>query len=288
MEKYYRFAGIELAVSAPDAWMYRDDQALAPFRVDTVSDPHWFRFSMVEQLPLPESEPVISDGAFLLYREEAWEIRYVGADGGDPANAHMLVRDLGKDHEVRLKRRSYPNGMSAKTVLRALRAEHLTAQGHGFLFHCACIAYRGKAILFTAPSGTGKTTQAELWKKNRQAVIINGDRAAIRLIDGIPMAQGVPYLGSSDYCENQTLSIAAIVYLSQAPKTAARRLRGYEAFSRIWEGISAEYWDRADMERISHTAAQTAARIPVFHMPCTPDEDAVTVLEEALRKQGCI
>lgn len=288
MEKYYRFAGIDLAVSIPDDWMYRDDQALALFRVDSLSDPHWFRFSVAEELPLPESVPVVSDGAFLLYREGGWEIRYVGADGGDPAYAHMRVREFGKEHEVLIKRSAYGGEISAKAVLRALRAEHLAAQSQGFLFHCACIACRGKAILFTAPSGTGKTTQAELWKKHRNAVIINGDRAAIRLIDGIPMAQGVPYLGSSDYCENQTLPIAAIVYLSQAPKTTVRRLRGYEAFSRIWEGISAEYWDRADMERISHVAEQTAAHIPVFHMPCTPDEDAVTVLEEALRKQGCI
>lgn len=288
MEKYYRFAGIDLAVSISDDRMYRNDHALAPFRVDPLSDPHWFRFSVVEALPLPKSAPVISGGAFLLYREGGQDIRYVGADGGDPACAHMCVRESGKDHEVLIKRSAYDGEISAKAVLRALRAEHLAARNHGLLFHCACIACRGKAILFTAPSGTGKSTQAELWKKHRNAAIINGDRAAIRLIDGIPMAQGVPYLGSSDYCENQTLPIAAIVYLSQALETTVRRLQGYEAFSRIWEGISAEYWDRADMERISYVAEQTAAHIPVFHMPCTPDEDAVTVLEEALRKQGCI
>ena len=61
-------------------------------------------------------------------------------------------------------------------------------------------------------------------------------------------------------------------------------LRGYEAFSRIWEGISVNTWDREDMEKATDTVMEVAKRIPVYHMPCTPDEAAVEALEQELRK----
>ena len=45
------------------------------------------------------------------------------------------------------------------------------------LMHGAVIAVGNKAWLFTAPSGTGKSTQAELWERYRNAEQINGDRS---------------------------------------------------------------------------------------------------------------
>ena len=48
MEKYYRFAGVELSVSAPDEIMYEEDRHLAPFRTDCVTKPHRFTFQRVE------------------------------------------------------------------------------------------------------------------------------------------------------------------------------------------------------------------------------------------------
>ena len=56
-------------------------------------------------------------------------------------------------------------------------AEQLPMRG-AFLVHGAAIAYGGKAYLFTAPSGTGKTTHISLWKKylGDDVQIVNGDK----------------------------------------------------------------------------------------------------------------
>jgi hypothetical protein len=175
--------------------------------------------------------------------------------------------------------------LSSRTILNSMALEHLIARNHGFVFHCSYIDWNGEAILFTAPSETGKSTQADLWHQYRGAEIINGDRAAIRLAEGKLLAEGIPFAGSSQYCKNRSLPIKAIVYLGQAPKTTIRKLRGYEAFSKIWEGVSVNTWDREDLERVSAVVQKVASEIPVYHMPCTPDESAVIALEEALRKQ---
>ncbi len=69
------------------------------------------------------------------------------------------------------------------------------------------------AVLFTAPSGTGKSTQAELWRKHRGASIINGDCTLIAEDDGVFTAFGFPFSGTSGIFENRKAPIAAVVYL---------------------------------------------------------------------------
>ena len=284
MEKYYRFAGVELSVTACDTPMYEEDRSLEPFRVDTVSDPHRFTFAFVDTVTPPVGSLAATMDNFVEYRDGDRHQRYIGAINGNLTNAYIRAEHHGKDHRVQLKRSSYQEGLTAKTVLNAIEAEHLIARNHGFVFHCSYIEHNGKAILFTAPSETGKSTQADLWHQYRGAEIINGDRAAIRLADGQLMAEGIPFAGSSKYCKNRSLPIEAIVYLGQAPVTTIRRMRGYESFCRIWEGVSVNTWDKEDVELVSDVVQKVAEQIPVFHMPCTPDESAVIVLEQELRK----
>lgn len=283
MEKYYRFAGVEIAVSAPDEIMYDEDRHLAPFRVNEVTNPHHFTFSRVEQLSSPEGEEVTVQPAFTVYRCAGGTTRYINVTGGDWQSASMRACHCGREHAVEVKQNLYPNGITAKTVLNAIMAEHLVVEEGGVVFHCSYIAKDGKAILFTAPSGTGKSTQAELWRELRGAEIVNGDRAVIRVTDEGVLACGIPFAGSSEYCNNETLPIAAIVYLGQAPQTTIRPLRGYEAFARLWEGCSINLWDKQDVAAVSELVQRVVEEIPLYHLPCTPDESAVQALENALK-----
>jgi hypothetical protein len=59
MRKYYCFAGIALEIDIPDKWMYEDDGILAPFRVDSVTEPFVFRFEMTPELLPPAGDCVV-------------------------------------------------------------------------------------------------------------------------------------------------------------------------------------------------------------------------------------
>ena len=287
MEKYYCFAGVEISVCIPDKWMYENDRQLAPFRVTQVEKPERFIFEPVEALSAPTGRLEVLLPGVRVYREDEGYVRYIGSVENGWEHGYIRVSCGDKEHHVQVRVNDRIPYIGAKTVLNALMGEHLVAEHHGFVFHCSYIDYEGKAILFTAPSGTGKSTQAELWREYRGADIINGDRAAVCRNGGL-FAQGIPFSGSSAYCVNRTLPLTAIVYLSQAPSTGIRKLRGMEAFSRIWEGVSVNAWDRRDVERVSDVVLQVATEIPVYHLACTPDESAVNALEDALRKQGLL
>lgn len=61
------------------------------------------------------------------------------------------------------------------------------------LFHGSCISVDSKAYLFTAKSGTGKSTHTQLWKKRfgERAVFINDDKPLLKI-----SAQGVTVYGT--------------------------------------------------------------------------------------------
>lgn len=284
MEKYYSFAGVELAVCAPEQWIHTEEFSLAPFRVDRVQNPHWFRFTMVDSLTPPVGELLAKMGDLLIYQQDQAEVRYLGASHEDWKNAHMRCFHRGKIHEIELRADAYQSGMSVKTVLNAAQTEHLIVENSGFFFHASFVQIGNRAILFTAPSETGKSTQAELWKLHRGARVCNGDRCAVRCTPEGVFACGVPFMGSSDYCENVALPLAAVVYLAQAPVTTIRRLKGAEAFRRIWEGVSVNVWNRDDVSRMMDLVGQMLEHVPVYYMPCTPDERAVIALEQALKE----
>ena len=285
MEKHYRFGSLELTFDLPEDRMYQNERWLEPFSVPSVVDPHRFRFSMVPELTAPETDCVVSNPDQRIYREGEWEVRDLGGVSKSWREGYLRVASRGREHIAELKESQCIGRIGIHTVLSAIGIEHLMAQAEGLVFHCSFIEFDGRAILFTAPSETGKSTQAELWSRYRGARIINGDRAAIRWDGSQLLAEGLPFCGSSEHCENASLPIGAIVYLAQAPRTSIRRMGGYEAFARIWEGVCVNTWDRSDMERVSDLVQKLATFVPVYYLPCTPDESAVTALEQALESR---
>ncbi len=281
--RYYAFAGVGLAVEIPEQQVDPKERSLAPFRVETVQDPHWFTFQKVETLDPPAGKFLARAPGIQIYGQEGETVRYLGSVETRWQDGYLRASHRGHVHMIQVR---LDGPISTKTVLNALGIEHLVAQAGGFILHCSYIQWRGKAILFTAPSGTGKSTQAELWKVLRSAQIINGDRAAVRVTEQGIRAEGIPFAGSSSYCLNESMPIAAFVYLTQGAKNTLRPLRGYEAFARIWEGVSVNTWSAEDVEQVSAAVEQVSREVPIFHLSCTPEEEAVAILQHALESRN--
>lgn len=280
--RYYRFAGVELCICGSKDRLYADERRLAPFRVEGAEDPHCFTLEVREALDAPVGEQVHSRPDLCVYAPNGARIRYVDTKQGDWQQAVMRCQHRGRTHQVQVRASAISERISARLVLNALDAPRLVAQESGFILHAAYILWKGKAVLFTAPSGTGKTTQAQLWNACRDAQIVNGDRAAVRIVDGKAVACGIPFAGSSQYCENVTAPLAAIVYLEQASHNRIVPLQGFGAFRSVWEGCSLSRWDAGQVRLVSETVQKVLEQVPVYRLECTKDDGAVTALEEVL------
>ena len=84
------------------------------------------------------------------------------------------------------------------------------------LFHGSVVAYGGKAYLFTALSGTGKTTHTRLWLKNiPDCHVLNGDKPLLRVEGERVLACGTPWQGKENYGCNEILPLEAICILER-------------------------------------------------------------------------
>ncbi|MGN0773653.1 MAG: hypothetical protein ACI4MP_07665 [Candidatus Ventricola sp.] len=140
----------------------------------------------------------------------------------------------------------------------------------------------GKALIFSAPSGTGKSTQADLWEKYAGGEVINGDRTLLRKKDGVWHAYGCPMCGTSGIHKQGNEPIRAIVMLSQGTENEVRRLSAGEAFQRIYPEITVPRWNRELVLRAMELLDDVLARVPIYALSCTPDARAVEALREAI------
>ncbi len=104
---------------------------------------------------------------------------------------------------------------------------------NGFLLHSSAVEYDGRAIAFSAPSGTGKSTHSSYWRNELGAKIINDDKPAIRFIEGLPCVCGTPFSGKQALSRNVCVPLYAIVFLSRGSNTVVRRLSAEEALYRL-------------------------------------------------------
>lgn len=150
------------------------------------------------------------------------------------------------------------------------------------VLHCAYVKDRGGAILFSAPSETGKTTQANLWEKYRGSKTINGDRAVIQKVNGKWYAHGWPVCGTSEVCNNISMPIKAIVMLSQAKENQVRKMKGREAFISLYSQITINQWNIPACQKAVDLIENILEEIPIYHLGCTISEKAVECLEHVL------
>ena len=280
VQRMYEIAGVRLRVSIPADWMYSEDGALSEFV--TASD-RWdrtLRMQVVDCLSDPEGDLVYQTPGKRIYRLDDGQIRYEGVVAKTLDGAYLRIERRGNDSTVQVLKSAIVCGITPKLVLKAMEAEHLICDAGGFLLHASWIDVGGKGILFTGPSGVGKSTQADLWNRYRGAEILNGDRAAVFG----DHARGIPFRGSSGVGLNRKTQLAAIVYLTQAADTSLQRLTGAQAFRRLWEGCSVNIWNSVDMEKTTAAVMDTLTSVPVYHLACRKDLTAI----EALEKEGVV
>ena len=169
-----------------------------------------------------------------------------------------------------------------RNVLTMMDLEATLLHFDSIILHASFVRYNGKGIVFSAPSGTGKSTQAALWEKYADAEILNGDRAALRKTDGTWRAYGLPFAGTSGIYRNDSAPLKAVVALRQAENNSVRRIGSTEAFRYLYPETMIHRWDRDFESKATDLLLDVLRDIPVFLLECRPDQEAVEKLKEKI------
>lgn len=287
MRYLYTVAGLRLLCSIPFPLtiqeeareflhLIADDAAVLRAGTDLT-----FTFQAVPALPPIGEGAFFTQNRFYDWDGEIQTIHHCPAPGMEP---YACVTWEAKDRVVcRYLPGSESRMCYSRNISDLLGAETLLMRFGGLMLHASFIRWKGRGILFSAPSGTGKSTQAELWLRYEGAEILNGDRTALRKdASGCWRAYGLPYAGSSGIYRNESAPVWGVVVLAQAKENRVCRLPLPEAVRRLYPEAVLHHWDRRDVEEGFGLLSELAAGVPVIRLECRPDRDAVLAVRDAL------
>ena len=270
--KCYDFSGIRIGVQCEK--MLDDDVRLQKFSDNCTQPDNLITLEFRQTLP---AVPNDKGGA-----ESEWTFKSTKLEAGLPEQPFVCTEFSGSKCNMYVLDR-YKQAFDIGSVFRHLPLHHLLLKNDALILHGSYILVNGEAIVFSAPSGTGKSTQAELWRKHRNAQIINGDRVLLRRTASGFTAGGIYYSGTSGICENVTAPVRTIALISQEMQSSAVKCSGAEAFTRLFRecACSAEFEkDPADTAAI---IADAVNDVNIVKLGCLPDESAVEALANYLQ-----
>ena len=148
-------------------------------------------------------------------------------------------------------------------------------QHDGILLHSSCVVKDNKAYLFSAPSGTGKSTHTTLWLEEfKDAYILNDDKPAIIYKDNTLYAAGTPFSGKHDISRNLLVPIQGICFLERSETNWIKEIDKKQAIFEILNQTERVPY-KEDMSLILHHISNIVSNITVHKMGCNISKEAV-------------
>lgn len=281
MDKIFQIGSFCFRLIAPDEVTPPENFML--FEQPDGEPSYTYEIKLATEMPRPRGTMIANRRDLVVFEENGLEMRYIAMpDGG---GIYACYREEDEAHATVYLAPAICPMLTVDPMFLALfcMERHMMARDH-LVLHCAYMQRDDHAILFSAPSGTGKTTQATLWERYRGTRVVNGDKSLLAKLDGVWMAGGWPVCGSSQVCHNESLPIRAIVMLSQGKENTITKLSPFQAFSQIYSQITINFWNKQAQQRAMDLIEDLVTNVPVYHLSCTISEEAVKTLEWALNE----
>lgn len=151
------------------------------------------------------------------------------------------------------------------------------------LMHGATIEYNGKAYVFTAPSGTGKSTHVSLWKKHLgdKVNVINGDKPEVSFKDGQVFVHGAPWCGKEGWQINTSAPLAGVCLVERGNENKIEEIHPGENIELFI--IQLYLTDEPGyLVKVVDLFKKMAEAVPFYRLECDISEEAAKCSFEAM------
>ncbi len=153
-----------------------------------------------------------------------------------------------------------------------------------FLFHGSCIAVNGEGYIFTAKSGTGKSTHTRLWREllGNRAVMVNDDKPLIRVSEAGATVYGTPWDGKHRLSSNISAPLKALCILQRAPDNSIYQITAAEAYPMLLQQVYRPY-DGEAMKKTLDLIDRLASSVKLWRLNCNTDIRAAKIAYDAMK-----
>lgn len=153
------------------------------------------------------------------------------------------------------------------------------------LFHGSVIAVDGEGYLFTAKSGTGKSTHTRLWREyfGERAVMVNDDKPLLHIADSGVTAYGTPWDGKHRLSTNIAVPLKGICILTRDAKNHIEPVEPHAVYPLIVQQTNRSL--SADgMKQTLSLIDRMLNVVPVYRLGCNMDIEAAKVAYEGMNR----
>lgn len=164
---------------------------------------------------------------------------------------------------------TFPDYYLESLALFRKLCEYVLSNCNGIIFHSSALAVDNQAYLFTAPSGTGKSTHASLWREllGDKVVMINDDKPIIRYEDGDFYVYGTPWNGKHRLGENIRVKLKAICELKRGTENSIKKISPMEMFVTIMNQTMRPKKEE-DMDKLLSLIEILLSKVELFRLHC--------------------
>lgn len=228
----------------------------------------------------------IADVNFKISPQSGYCEQHLSAYSSEDNNYSYEV--IVKDSDIEFEKsrvKDCSDGMyESAAILR--RISKILSQNCGcFLLHSAAVKYNNKAYLFSAPSGTGKTTHIKLWKKlyGEKVQIINGDKPFVRNFGDKFIVYGSPWNGKENFGCNISAELGGIFIVNRSTDNKVTKLSVADALPKLMLQTPLSF-EREDAEKMLAWFDGLLNAVPVFLLNCNMDSEAAEVAKACADK----
>lgn len=211
---------------------------------------------------------------------------YLAEDGKPDFQIQLTEDDIAQEQLHATDQEFSPAYLETLALLRKIA--DILPHHRRFLMHGASISYENDAFLFTAPSGTGKSTHIRLWKKylGDKVKIVNGDKPFLSLdsdSDGTlhPLIYGTPWAGKERWQRNCKESLKGICFVQRGVQNTIRKIEPEECVMLLFKQVYMPAETTA-VERTLELLDVLVKNVPFYLLTCDMTEDAVRCSFETL------
>lgn len=154
------------------------------------------------------------------------------------------------------------------------------------LIHASLVRHDGYGYAFTAPSGTGKSTQVANWLKTiPNCDLMNDDNPIIRILPECnrPIIYGSPWSGKTPCYRLVQAPLGALTQIARAQENSVERLNVLDALSTVLPACSTMKWDETIYKLYFTTISSLLAKAPIYCLHCTAAPESARVCCDAIK-----
>lgn len=152
------------------------------------------------------------------------------------------------------------------------------------LFHGSAVAVDGFGYLFTAKSGTGKSTHTRLWREYfcERAVMVNDDKPLIQITENGAIVYGTPWDGKHHLSSNISVPLKSICILTRAGENHIERISKSTAYPMLLQQTHRPQ-NCLKMKKILKILDRIAESISLYRLSCNISIEAVETAYNAMK-----